>query len=67
MLEIRKLPLLIQKSWVVFVYAVTISIESIVIEYLTTRFLNTNLSDSSFSDKYNLGRSNANDGNGFCS
>ena len=36
MLEIPKLPLLIQKSWVVFVYAVTISIESIVIEYLTT-------------------------------
>jgi drug/metabolite transporter (DMT)-like permease len=27
---------LIQKSWVVFVYAITISIESIVIEYLTT-------------------------------
>jgi drug/metabolite transporter (DMT)-like permease len=36
MLELLKLPLLIQKSWVVFVYAVTISIESIVIEYLTT-------------------------------
>lgn len=31
------MPLLIQKSWVVFVYAVTISIESIVIEYLTTQ------------------------------
>ena len=30
------MPLLIQKSWVVFVYAITISIESIVIEYLTT-------------------------------
>jgi drug/metabolite transporter (DMT)-like permease len=30
------LPLLIQKSWVVFVYATTISIESIFIEYLTT-------------------------------
>lgn len=37
MLEVLALPLLIQKSWVVFVYAVTISIESIVIEYLTTR------------------------------
>jgi drug/metabolite transporter (DMT)-like permease len=30
------LPLLIQRSWVVFVYATTISIESIFIEYLTT-------------------------------
>src|ERR671930_408144 len=30
------LTLLIRKSWVVFVYAITISIESIVIEYLTT-------------------------------
>lgn len=30
------LPLLIQKSWVVFVYAITISIEAIAIEYLTT-------------------------------
>jgi drug/metabolite transporter (DMT)-like permease len=30
------LPLLIQKSWVVFVYAITISVESILIEYLTT-------------------------------
>jgi drug/metabolite transporter (DMT)-like permease len=30
------LPLLIQKSWVVFVYATTISIESIFIEYLTS-------------------------------
>ena len=36
MLEVLVLPLLIQKSWVVFVYAITISIESIVIEYLTT-------------------------------
>jgi drug/metabolite transporter (DMT)-like permease len=36
-LEVLALPLLIQKSWVVFVYAITISIESIVIEYLTTR------------------------------
>ena len=36
MLEFLVLPLLIQKSWVVFVYAITISIESIVIEYLTT-------------------------------
>jgi drug/metabolite transporter (DMT)-like permease len=36
MLEFFVLPLLIQKSWVVFVYAITISIESIVIEYLTT-------------------------------
>jgi len=34
--EVLILPLLIQKSWVVFVYAITISIESIVIEYLTT-------------------------------
>jgi drug/metabolite transporter (DMT)-like permease len=30
------LTLLIRKSWVVFVYAITISIESIIIEYLTT-------------------------------
>src|SRR5919106_2489789 len=36
MMEVLVLPLLIQKSWVVFVYAITISIESIVIEYLTT-------------------------------
>lgn len=36
MLEVLILPFLIQKSWVVFVYAITISIESIVIEYLTT-------------------------------
>ena len=36
MLEVLVLPLLIQKSWVVFVYAITISIESIVIEYLTS-------------------------------
>ncbi len=36
MLEFLVLPLLIQKSWVVFVYAITISIESILIEYLTT-------------------------------
>ena len=28
--------LLIRKSWVVFIYAITISIESIIIEYLTT-------------------------------
>jgi hypothetical protein len=35
-MEALVLPFLIQKSWVVFVYAVTISIESIVIEYLTT-------------------------------
>ena len=35
-MEVLTLPLLIQKSWVVFVYAITISIESIVIEYLTT-------------------------------
>ena len=34
--EVLILPLLIQKSWVVFVYAITISIVSIVIEYLTT-------------------------------
>ena len=30
------LTLLIRKSWIVFVYAITISIESIIIEYLTT-------------------------------
>lgn len=36
MLEFLVLPLLIHKSWVVFVYAITISIESIIIEYLTT-------------------------------
>lgn len=35
-MEVLVLPLLIQKSWVVFVYAITISIESIAIEYLTT-------------------------------
>jgi drug/metabolite transporter (DMT)-like permease len=32
------LPLLIHKSWVVFVYAVTISVESILIEFLTATF-----------------------------
>lgn len=31
--------LLIRKSWVVFIYAITISIESILIEFLTTTFL----------------------------
>ena len=31
--------LLIRKSWIVFVYAVTISLESIIIEYLTTSFV----------------------------
>jgi drug/metabolite transporter (DMT)-like permease len=31
--------LLIRKSWVVFIYAITISIESILIEFLTTSFL----------------------------
>ena len=31
--------LLILKSWIVFVYAVTISLESIIIEYLTTSFV----------------------------
>src|ERR687898_603131 len=31
--------LLIHKSWVVFIYAITISIESILIEFLTTTFL----------------------------
>ncbi len=36
MVDVLILQLLIQKSWVVFVYAITISIESIVIEYLTT-------------------------------
>ena len=36
MVDVLVLQLLIQKSWVVFVYAITISIESIVIEYLTT-------------------------------
>jgi drug/metabolite transporter (DMT)-like permease len=36
MLEFLVLSHLIQKSWVVFVFAITISIESIVIEYLTT-------------------------------
>ncbi len=30
---------LIRKSWIVFVYAITISLESIVIEYLTTSFV----------------------------
>jgi len=33
------LTLLIRKSWVVFIYAITISIESILIEFLTTTFL----------------------------
>jgi drug/metabolite transporter (DMT)-like permease len=33
------LTLLIRKSWVVFIYAITISIESILIEFLTTSFL----------------------------
>jgi drug/metabolite transporter (DMT)-like permease len=33
------LTLLIRKSWIVFVYAVTISLESIIIEYLTTSFV----------------------------
>ena len=33
------LPLLILKSWVVFIYAITISVESILIEFLTTTFL----------------------------
>jgi drug/metabolite transporter (DMT)-like permease len=33
------LTLLIRKSWVVFIYATTISIESILIEFLTTTFL----------------------------
>jgi drug/metabolite transporter (DMT)-like permease len=32
------LPLLIHKSWVVFVYAITISVESILIEFLTATF-----------------------------
>jgi drug/metabolite transporter (DMT)-like permease len=32
------LPLLIHKSWVVFVYAITISVESIFIEFLTATF-----------------------------
>lgn len=32
------MPLLIHKSWVVFVYAVTISVESILIEFLTATF-----------------------------
>jgi drug/metabolite transporter (DMT)-like permease len=32
------LPLLIRKSWVVFVYAITISVESILIEFLTATF-----------------------------
>jgi drug/metabolite transporter (DMT)-like permease len=31
--------LLIHKSWVVFIYAITISVESILIEFLTTTFL----------------------------
>ena len=31
--------MLIRKSWVVFIYAITISIESILIEFLTTTFL----------------------------
>ena len=31
--------LLLRRSWIVFVYAITISIESILIEYLTTTFL----------------------------
>jgi drug/metabolite transporter (DMT)-like permease len=31
--------LLLRRSWIVFVYAITISIESILIEYLTTNFL----------------------------
>jgi drug/metabolite transporter (DMT)-like permease len=31
--------LLIRKSWVVFIYAITISVESILIEFLTTTFL----------------------------
>lgn len=31
--------LLIRKSWIVFVYAITISLESIIIEYLTTSFV----------------------------
>ena len=30
---------LIRKSWIVFVYAITISLESIIIEYLTTSFV----------------------------
>ena len=32
------MPLLIHKSWVVFVYAITISVESILIEFLTATF-----------------------------
>ena len=31
--------LLIHKSWVVFIYAITISVESVLIEFLTTTFL----------------------------
>ena len=31
--------LFLRRSWIVFVYAITISIESILIEYLTTTFL----------------------------
>jgi drug/metabolite transporter (DMT)-like permease len=33
------LPLLIHKSWVVFIYAITLSVESILIEFLTTTSL----------------------------
>ncbi|HEX2068316.1 MAG TPA: DMT family transporter [Nitrososphaeraceae archaeon] len=33
------MPLLIHKSWVVFIYAITLSLESILIEYLTTTSL----------------------------
>lgn len=33
------MPLLIQKSWVVFIYAITLSVESILIEFLTTTSL----------------------------